>query len=396
MNFSNPGAMSEADYLAGKRPNGDAQREDVKPQQAPPQDDAATKESHSLRPLTVEELLFRPAPKWIVRGLMVERGLAVMFGASGSGKTFAALDLACAIARGQHWFGRRVRAGGVIYVAGEGHLKLRIEAYLAHHDKLDPRALLRLRIVPATINLLRDESGDLETLIAEIKKVAHELGGVVLVVLDTLNAMMPGGNENASEDMGTMIAAARRLMVALDCAALYIHHSGKDESKGSRGHSSLKAAVDVEMQVSGEGERLLEAVKVRDGEPGQRFGFRLHPVDLGPDPDPEAEHGERLDSCAVVPLDHAPTAAKRAGKRRDVALDAQREAISEQGQVMPGTSTIPPGVKAVTIAQWKTRWLLRTGYEPGRSADAAFSQDKKRLLAAGKIGVSAPYVWMIE
>ncbi len=271
--------MSEADYRAGKRrPNGadEAPEPDVRDDDHHDDDD----DRHSLRPLSVTELLRLPTPTWLVRGLLPERGFVVMFGASGSGKTFTALDLACAIAHRETWFGRRVRAGGVIYVASEGHLKLRLEACMVHHG-LDAGRLNRLRFVPATINLLRPESGDLDTLIAEIKKAAHEMGGVALVVLDTLNSMMPGGNENASEDMGAMILAARRIMAAVDCAALYVHHSGKDEAKGSRGHSSLKAAVDVEIQITGDAERTLEAIKVRDGEPGQRFGFRLEPIDLG-------------------------------------------------------------------------------------------------------------------
>ncbi len=381
-------AYSEADYEAGKRrPNG----ADEAPEPDVGRDDD---DRNSLRPLRVDELLRRPAPRWLVRGLLPERGLAVMFGASGSGKTFAALDLACSIARGEHWFGRRVRAGGVIYVAGEGHLKVRLEAYMVHHD-LDTGRLTRLRIVPATVNLLRAESGDLDTLIVEIRRAAAEMGGVALVVLDTLNAMMPGGNENASEDMGSMISAARRLMVAVDCAVLYVHHSGKDESKGSRGHSSLKAAVDVELQVTGDAERTLEAVKIRDGEPGQRFGFRLQAVDLGPDPDPEAHDGERLSSCVVIPLDHAPVKAK-APFRRDLALDALREAIGEFGNRLPGTSTIPPGVKGVTIDQWRARWLLRTGYDDGKpeSVRVNFDKDRRTLLTAGKIGISKPHVWI--
>ncbi len=378
---------SEADYRAGRRdPHPEAESFDPDPT-----DDDRT----SLRPISVTELLQRSTPKWLVRGLLLERALGVVFGASGSGKTFAVLDLAGSISRAVPWFGRRVRAGGVIIVAAEGHLKLRVEAYIVHH-KLDVDTLRRLRIVPATVNLLRPESGDLDTLIMEIKHAAQEMEGVVLVVLDTLNSMMPGGNENASEDMGAMIAAARRIMIAVDCAVLYVHHCGKDETKGSRGHSSLKAAVDCELQVSGEGDRLLEATKVRDGESGQRFGFLLEAVDLGlaQDRDPEADRDERVRSCVVVPIAHAPAKAKPV--RREVALDALREAVSVQGENMPESSTIPKGVKAVTIAQWKTRWLLRTGYEPGHSANVAFNQDKKRLIDADKIVISTPYVWIVR
>ncbi len=249
--------------------------------QAPPDDQPSTDDPHSLRPLTIDELMAKPSPRWIVRNLFVEKGLAVVFGASGSGKTFFMLDLSAAIARGTRWFGRRVRQGGVVYVAGEGHLKLRIEAYLAHNG-VTPADLSSFRVRPASVNLFADESGDLETLIVELRKCATEMGGIVLVVLDTLNAMMPGGDENNSIDMGRMIAAARRIMDALGCSVAYVHHSGKDESKGSRGHSSLKAATDLEIQITGDtAGRVATASKIRDGEPDQQFPFRLESVDLG-------------------------------------------------------------------------------------------------------------------
>ena len=83
---------------------------------------------------------------------------------------------------------------------------------------------------------------------------------------------------------------------------------------------------------------------------------------------------------------------------RDVALDALREAIGEYGQVMPDTSTIPKGVKAVTLDQWKARWMLRTGYEDssGNSIAVNFHKDKDALLKAGKVSISKPYAWTSE
>ena len=44
-------------------------------------------------------------------------GLIVLFGASGSGKTFVALDLAYAIAMGVQWRGNRVKKGRVLSIA---------------------------------------------------------------------------------------------------------------------------------------------------------------------------------------------------------------------------------------------------------------------------------------
>ena len=379
-----PDGVSDFNDLAAQR-GADAIRECIAK--------ARTVES-ALRPLTVQELLARPYPLWLVRGVLIERALGVAFGASGSGKTFAVFDMAAAIARGVSWFGRRVKSGGVVYVAAEGHLRLRVEAYLKHHG-IAPENLNRLRIVPSRVNLLRAESNDIAELIAEITAAAADLGGIVPVVLDTLNAMMPGGDENASDDMGAMIAAARAIIEAVGCAVVYVHHTGKDEARGSRGHSSLKAASDLEFQLSGDGPaRLVEVTKLRDGEAGQRFGFRLAAVDLGPDPDPDAEPDERFTSCVVVPGD-IPNTTKTA--RRDVALDALRETLSEHGaRLSAGTSTIPPGAKVVTLDQWQARWRLRTGDDYGDAdvAAAAFRRERRKLIDAGTVQCSGRTVWI--
>ena len=123
---------------------------------------------------------------------------------------------------------------------------------------------------------------------------------------------------------------------------------------------------------------------------GERIGFRLRSVDLGVDVD-----GDHVSTCVIDPGEAPAAGANRKPVRRDVALDALREAIGEHGEKMPGTSTIPPGVMAVTMEQWKGRWILRTGYDAA-DADSVrnnFNKDRKALLETRRIGVSSPWVW---
>jgi hypothetical protein len=70
--------------------------------------------------LTVPELLAAPPPAWAVQNIIPDRGIGIIWGASSSGKTFAALDLACAVVRGVSWHGHAVVQGSVLYVAVEG------------------------------------------------------------------------------------------------------------------------------------------------------------------------------------------------------------------------------------------------------------------------------------
>jgi len=350
-----------------------------------------------LRALTVDELMQTPAPAWLVRGVLPQRSIALAWGASQSGKTFAALDLAIAIARGERWNDRRTNAGGVVYVAGEGHLKHRLAAVMKHRD-LEAADFARFRVVASTVNLL-DPVADLEPLLAELRAAREALGGLALVVLDTLNAMMPGGDENASDDMGRMIAAAREIATETEGTVLYVHHCGKEEMRGARGHSSLRAAVDTELVVrDAETHRTLTIEKQRDGEAGAVFAFKLRPVDLGPSEDPQAEADERDSSCVVEPIAAAETPPPKPRRtKRDVALEALEEVLAEYGEPMPGTSSIPPGTRATTLDRWRNRYRLRAGddYGSSDSATAAFRRERQRLLAADRIACSGTYVWKV-
>src|SRR5262249_8018354 len=77
------------------------------------------------------------APDRLVRGLIREQALTILGGATGSGKTFFALDLAAHLAHGWKWCGRRVERCGILYVGAEGQSGLhnRIKAWrIANHS----------------------------------------------------------------------------------------------------------------------------------------------------------------------------------------------------------------------------------------------------------------------
>jgi hypothetical protein len=88
-------------------------------------------------------------------------------------------------------------------------------------------------------------------------------------------------------------------------AVLMVHHSGKDEAKGMRGHSALLGALDAELAVEGKPPepRILRSGKVREGDGfTDLFAFQLRVVELGQDQDGDAIH-----SCVIQALDAAGT-----------------------------------------------------------------------------------------
>jgi len=246
----------------------------------------------------MDELLHGPPLIWLVRGVLPAGGLACMYGASGSGKSFLALDLCAAVATGSKWFGRRVTPAPVVYVALEGEqgMRQRARAWQVHNDAPIPEGL---RFVMEPLDL-RDAT-DREELARSVQ-FSGTAGG--LVVIDTLNRASGGADENSSRDMGEIIDAAKDLLDRLGGTVLLIHHSGKDQTKGLRGHSSLHAALDAAIEVSrSEARREWRIAKNKDEGDSSAHPFRLHVVELGQD-----DLGEPVTSCVVVEDEDAQSA----------------------------------------------------------------------------------------
>ena len=250
-----------------------------------------------------------PPGEWRIKGALPDAELVVLFGASGSGKTFVALDMAFAVAQGLPWRGNKTKKGKVVIIAAEGAggLNKRVKAYAQHHG-INLRDI-EIHVITAAPNFLQEE--DIAEVLAEIKA----LGDVALVVVDTLAQVTPGANENGAEDMGRALANLRLIREMAGATVMAIHHAGKDASKGSRGWSGIKAAADAQIEVirHEDGQREIHLEKMKDGEDGLRFGFRLETVELGPDAD-----GDMTTSCVAVEAD-LPVAKVEAKPARGVA-----------------------------------------------------------------------------
>jgi KaiC/GvpD/RAD55 family RecA-like ATPase len=337
---------------------------------------------------TLSEFLDRQPPRWLVRGVAQLGDIGVIYGQPGSSKTFLATDLAMLLAQKEgklRWFERRIKPGGVIYVTSEGNLTYRLRAYMVGHNNTSADDYPNFRILQTNLNLCDQKGTDVAALVEDVKQKSEELHGVVLVVLDTLNAMMPGGDENSSIDMGMMVMAGKAIRDACGCTVVYVHHSGKDESKGSRGHSSLRAAADFELQVRTEedGARTAEVSKVRDGETGQSFSYDLEYIGLGKSPDPDADPDETIGSCIVKPKppDYVPVERKKI-KPLSAFDDMALQTLGDEG-------------KGVTLDAWRERYyainLVPDGEERTKLLDARrkrFDRSVYALIEAGRVTLS--------
>jgi hypothetical protein len=232
--------------------------------------------SGRLEPIWFEDIAPPTKSAALVKGVLDECGMSVLYGESGAGKTFFTLDLALHIALGWEWRGYKVRQGCVIYIAAEGQngIRKRIEAFRQQHDLKN--AAPPFALIPTSVDLLNPDA-DTTPLIMKVKAAAERFP-VKLVVVDTLARAMAGGNENASDDMGAFIRNIDRIRQETGAHVLIVHHCGKDTAKGARGHSSLRAATDTEIELTSDGDTGIKTAcikKQKDGEEGIQFAFRL-------------------------------------------------------------------------------------------------------------------------
>lgn len=242
------------------------------------------------------EILARPYSTFAIRGVLPEKGLAAVFGASGTGKSFLVLDMIHALVRGEPWFDYRVpKVRKVILFALEGKsgLRQRIEAIERRKGSMPPDSV---SIWDASFSLTSDDA------VAKALRAIEADGGADVIVIDTLNRASASSDENRSADMGKIIAGASELAAACDGLVLLIHHTGKDESRGLRGHSSLLAALDAAIEVR-RGERDVRSwriAKAKDAPEGEAKSFVLEEVGVAAD-----EHGDPITSSVVVQSDAA-------------------------------------------------------------------------------------------
>jgi hypothetical protein len=341
-----------------------------------------------------------------VEGLLCDAGMSVLYGESNCGKTFFMTDLAYHVAAGRRWRGREVEQGGVIYVALEGGfgIRNRVSALRQHFA---PQGGIPLGVVAYSVNLL-DANADTEPLIGLIKEAAEKIKiPVRLVVVDTLSRAMNGGNENAPEDMGKLIKAADRIREQTGAHVSFVHHSGKDQAKGARGHSSLRAATDTEIEIVREEETdisVATVTKQRELEIDGQFAFSLKQVPLG-----QNKRGKEVTSC-IVEVVEAPESSGKKAKLNDNEYSLWREITeiyARDGITELRAPDIGFPVMRVLSRETLRNWLIKrgklnvTGSVTGSShVDAAERKRLSRTIIAlsdkGFLGMNQECVWRLK
>lgn len=336
-----------------------------------------------------------------VEGLLTSAGMSVLYGESNCGKTFLALDLGMHVALGREWFGRACDVGTVVYVAAEGGfgVRNRVAAFRLRHGLDDDAVPFGLAV--SQVNLL-DANADTPRLIATIHQAAEKFEQPVrLVVIDTLSRALFGGNENAPEDMGALVSNADAIRQATGAHVLFVHHLGKDDARGMRGHSLLLAAIDTEIVLERDNVSSTTTATVKKQRDLELFGvfpFRLDVIELGLN-----GRGKAVTSCVVTEAERPKVAGADAKLTADetAALKELREFVNRHGEegIEP-----EPGMRRVTAVQrWAVKeWWIKVGVVSVEDAKKLSSSERsdisrlfKRLKAKGRIGVRGEWLWLL-
>ena len=310
--------------------------------------------------LSDDDLEALPPTQWRIKKVLPTKGIAAVFGASGSGKTFVVLDMVQALAVGREWFGYRTKPCNVLYCAleGESGIRGRVSAYREKHGAT--AANVRYLIEP--FSLLDDSA--IHDLARAIKVNGQN---AEVVVLDTLNRAAPGADENDSKAMGQIIAATKQLQGLIGGLVVLVHHTGKDANKGLRGHSSLGAALDGVIEIRRDGDRREVFIyKTKDGEDGVSYPFELEIIEMGID-----EDGDIISSCVVNPLENINGAFKKAMPPKS---GNQRAIWDALGEIFRKAGTVRPKAAPVALPHDK----------PCISLESAIEQTRTRLVCEPK------------
>lgn len=250
--------------------------------------------------------------RWAVKHVIPAESIGLMFGGSGTFKSFIALDCALHIAHGLPWMGRRTAKGSVLYIAAEGGAGLwnRIEAW--HRERQLSWQGADLVVVPIAIDLAVDAWRVVD---------AAQASGVTpsMVIVDTLSQTYSGDENSANEMAAYLREIGIRFRAIWKAAVMLIHHTGHQATERPRGTSAIRANVDFMLGVFRDEKEMLatvSCVKQKDGELFRDAKFGLTVSQLGFDEDNDS----------VTSL-----VARHLGTESEIQEALEREAVAGRG-----------------------------------------------------------------
>ncbi|WP_213290451.1 AAA family ATPase [Bradyrhizobium sp. sGM-13] len=334
-------------------------------------------------------------PQWLVKRMLPLSGVALLSGQYAAGKTFVGVDLGLSLVFGRAFLGRRVRSGGVLWIAAEGggEVDSRVEGARAGKFQDGQAGEIPFFVTEPPAGLSQHNIITwLEHAVAEASLESTDKFGIDLrlVVIDTLAACFNITDENDNAEAARLMKELARVGNASDVLVMPIAHHGKNAETGVRGASAYGAGADAILSVLGatdplsgkSSKRSLALTKSRRGGTGSlgSFEVRSHMLGLDEDGDPMTAGYIEFFEGAGEAVPQAVVAKVKSKIPRDF-TEAFNEALAGHGQ----DYRIPEGstVKAVNVAEVRNKFMARyiTG-NPETTTSAKYKAFDRALAAA--------------
>ena len=158
----------------------------------------------------------------LIDGLLRCGHVALLAAKGKTGKSWSAIELACAVATGGYWFGRKCTRGRVLYIDPE----------------IDPRSLdnrfhavceaMHIDSAKVDANVFKwplrgVESANMSNIIHDLKILEPK---IILAIIDSASCFVEG-DENSSVDIRRFSAKVLEVSAITGAAVLLVHHYGK-------------------------------------------------------------------------------------------------------------------------------------------------------------------------
>jgi hypothetical protein len=176
---------------------------------------------------------------------------------------------------------------------------------------------------------------------------------------------------------------------------MVVHHSGKDTAAGARGHSSLRAATDteIELEVTDTGLRLARTTKQRDMEPKPPVGFTLEVEELGKDEDGDPVTTAIIKIADDEDVKEASNKKPLGGNQKKIIECFNQLRSDKVGGGNPGGTGFPDSGTYWAIEYEKVLEMFSgksTADRPKKSFDQAISSLEK----GGEIVLNGGFLWI--
>lgn len=159
---------------------------------------------------------FDPTDFWLIEDLWENGSVGVIGAPSKSFKSTLALNLACAVATGKPFDGRKVKQGAVLIIQGENNLSMEQHKIYAITGSETPPPIYYVED-----NITMEQVYKLENDIREL--------GVKLLIIDPMYLLFGNGDINKHQDIVERLEMLTRISKKAGCAVMLIHHSRKLE-----------------------------------------------------------------------------------------------------------------------------------------------------------------------